>query len=151
MWATIDNPIGNIMAVVAVLLIHIEIAAATPPYTNRMRAGLPPTSRDDSAPNAMRRSRWCTNIASASMKLPMNRKMMGSANGASAVRAGATCRTIARTGPMSAVTASGSASVTQSTTIMARMAPSRCAGAGMPIGMASSTSSSTGPANKPKV
>jgi hypothetical protein len=30
-WATIDRPIGNIMAVVAVLLIHIEIAAATPP------------------------------------------------------------------------------------------------------------------------
>ena len=29
--ATIDRPIGNIMAVVAVLLIHIEIAAATAP------------------------------------------------------------------------------------------------------------------------
>ena len=26
-WATIDSPIGNIIAVVAVLLIHIEIAA----------------------------------------------------------------------------------------------------------------------------
>ena len=29
--ATIDRPIGNIIAVVAVLLIHIEMAVATPP------------------------------------------------------------------------------------------------------------------------
>ena len=29
--ATIDSPIGNIIAVVAVLLIHIEMPAATPP------------------------------------------------------------------------------------------------------------------------
>ena len=42
--ATIDSPIGNIIAVVAVLLIHIERPAVTPPNTNRMRAGLPPTS-----------------------------------------------------------------------------------------------------------
>ena len=31
MWATIERPIGNIMAVVAVLLIHIEIAVPTAP------------------------------------------------------------------------------------------------------------------------
>ena len=31
MCATIDSPIGNIIAVVAVLLIHIEMPAATPP------------------------------------------------------------------------------------------------------------------------
>ena len=30
-WATIDNPIGNIIAVVAVLLIHIEMPVATAP------------------------------------------------------------------------------------------------------------------------
>ena len=30
-WLTIASPIGNIIAVVAVLLIHIEIAVATPP------------------------------------------------------------------------------------------------------------------------
>jgi hypothetical protein len=29
--ATIERPIGNIIAVVAVLLIHIEMAVATPP------------------------------------------------------------------------------------------------------------------------
>ncbi len=46
--ATIDNPIGNIIAVVAVLLIHIERAVATPPYTMRMRAGLAPTAREAS-------------------------------------------------------------------------------------------------------
>ena len=41
--ATIDSPIGNIIAVVAVLLIHMEIAVHTAPYTNRMRNGLVPT------------------------------------------------------------------------------------------------------------
>ena len=30
-WATIDSPIGNIIAVVAVLLIHIEMPVATAP------------------------------------------------------------------------------------------------------------------------
>ena len=30
-WATIDSPIGNIIAVVAVLLIHIEMQVATAP------------------------------------------------------------------------------------------------------------------------
>ena len=55
-----------------------------------MRAALVPTNRDDSAVNAMRRSTPWTNIACASMKLPMNRKMIGSANGASAAWAGAT-------------------------------------------------------------
>ncbi len=87
--ATIDRPIGNIIAVVAVLLIHIEMPVATAPKTNRIRVGLPPTARDDRAPNAIRRSRPCANIASASMKLPMNRKMIGSAKGARTVRAGA--------------------------------------------------------------
>ena len=87
---TIDNPMGNIIAVVAVLLIHIEMHVATAPNTSRMRVGLPPTARDDSAPNAIRRSRPCANMDSASMKLPMKRKMMGSANGAKTTRAGAT-------------------------------------------------------------
>ncbi len=88
--ATIDSPIGNIMAVVAVLLIHIEMAVATAPYTSRILVGLPPTARDDNALKANRRSSPCVNIASASMKLPMKRKMMGSANGANTTRAGAT-------------------------------------------------------------
>ena len=47
--ASIDSPIGNIIAVVAVLLIHIERTVATPPYAVRMRAALVPTRRDDSA------------------------------------------------------------------------------------------------------
>jgi hypothetical protein len=85
-----ETPIGNIMAVVAVLLIHIEMTVPTRPYITRMRVPLVPTQRDASALKAMRRSSPWTNIASASMKLPMNRKMMGSANGARAVRAGAT-------------------------------------------------------------
>ena len=149
--ATIDRPIGYIMAVVAVLLIHIEMPAVTPPNTRRMRTGLRPTSREDRALNAIRRSRPWTNIASASMKLPMNRKMMGSAKGANAVRAGATRSTTASTGPISAVTASGSASVIQRTTIIARMAASRWAGAASGSGAAISATSSAGPRNNPTV
>ena len=77
---------------------------------------LDPTNGEDKAVKAMRRSTPCTNIASARMKLPMNRKMMGSANGASALRASATPKMTASIGPSIAVTAIGSASVIQSTT-----------------------------------
>jgi hypothetical protein len=80
-----------------------------------MRKVLVPMAGDASAVNAMRRSTRWTNIACAIMKLPMNRKMMGSANGASAVRAGATPIITATAGPRMAVTASGSASVIHST------------------------------------
>ena len=150
-WATIDSPIGNIIAVVAVLLIHMEMPVATAPKTSRILVGLPPTARDDRAPNAIRRSRPWANIASASMKLPMKRKMMGSANGAKTTRAGATCRMIANTGPISAVTASGSASVIHRITIISRIAARRCAGAAMGIGAASRISSATGPPIMPTV
>jgi hypothetical protein len=40
---TTDSPIGNIMAVAAVLLIHIESSSVIPPYTTRMRQALVPT------------------------------------------------------------------------------------------------------------
>jgi hypothetical protein len=70
----------------------------------------------------MRRSTPWTNIASARMKLPMKTKMIGSANDEKAVRTGTTRISTARTGPSSAVTGSGSASVIQSTTIIARIA-----------------------------
>ena len=49
------------------------------------------------------------------------------------------------------MTASGSASVTHSTTIMARMAAELCAGAGIIHRAASSTSSRTGATNRPNV
>ena len=45
----------------------------------------------------------------------MNRKMIGSANGAKTARTGATPSSTASVGPSSAVTGSGSASVIQST------------------------------------
>ena len=85
------------------------------------------------------------------MKLPMNRKMIGSANGASTVRALPTCRTTASIGPMSAVMASGSASVTHSTTIMARMAASLCAPLASGIGSSNRTMSTSGPPIRPAV
>src|SRR5689334_4455669 len=47
--ATIDRQIGNIMAVVAVLLIHIERNVLTAPNVNRMRGALDPTNRQDNA------------------------------------------------------------------------------------------------------
>ena len=57
----------------------------------------------------------------------MNRKMSGSANGRKTSFAGATPRTTQATAPSSAVTASGRASVNQSTTTQATMTASRCA------------------------
>ncbi len=52
----------------------------------------------------------------ARMKAPMKRNISGSANGANTSLAGATWRITQAAAPSSAVTGSGSASVTQSTT-----------------------------------
>jgi hypothetical protein len=43
--AHIDSPMGYIIAVVAVLLIHIERSIVIPPNTSRMRVALVPTKR----------------------------------------------------------------------------------------------------------
>ena len=53
------RPRGNIIAVVAVLLIHIERKQVTPAYTTTSRSPLDPTHADASAVNASRRSRRC--------------------------------------------------------------------------------------------
>ncbi len=47
--AQIDSPIGNIIAVVAVLLIHMESSIVMPPKTSMMRVALVPTNFRDSA------------------------------------------------------------------------------------------------------
>ena len=47
--ATIDRPMGYIIAVVAVLLIHIESSVVTAPKATRMRPALAPTNGRDSA------------------------------------------------------------------------------------------------------
>ncbi len=136
----------------AVLLIHIEMKVATAPYITRMRAPLVPTNRHDSAENAMRRSTPWTNIASASMNEPMNRKMIGSANGASAARAGTTPKTTASIGPRTAVTAMGKASLTHRTTTISMMAAMRCPCTVRPaIGNHSVPSNTTGARNRPTV
>jgi hypothetical protein len=85
------------------------------------------------------------------MKLPMNRKMIGSANGASALRAGATWRITASTGPRSAVTAIGSASVIQRTPISASTAARRCAAGTSGSGATSITANTTGASTSPAV
>ncbi len=147
--ASTASPRGNIIAVVAVLLIHMEITQVTDEYTTTRRKPLRPIHGDASAVNAMRRSRRCTNIASARMKLPMNRKMIGSAKGAKTVAAGATPSNTASVGPTSAVTGSGSASVIQSTIISDSVAARRCAGTGMADGAASTARNTSGPAMRP--
>ena len=91
-------------------------------------------------------------MASASMKLPMNRKMIGSANEASARRAVATWKTTASAGPSSAVTAIGSASLTQSTTTAAITAARRCPASESPdIGSSRTSSSVAGARKRPAV
>ncbi len=99
----------------------------------------------------MRRSTPWTNIASARMKLPMNRKMIGSANGASAARASATRSTTARTGPSTAVAAMGSASETQSTTTRPMMAAMRWAGLSSGSGASQIAAITAGARNRPTV
>ena len=82
----------------------------------------------------------------------MNRKMIGSANGAKTARTGATPSSTASVGPTSAVTGSGSASVIQSVIMHARIAASRCAGAGRPgIGQSSSATKISGATTSPIV
>ena len=86
------------------------------------------------------------------MKLPMNRKMIGSANDASARRAVATWKTTASAGPSSAVTAIGSASLTHSTTTVAMTAARRCPSGDSPgIGAASTATKTAGARNRPAV
>jgi len=76
---------------------------------------------------ARRRFRPCFIMASTSMKLPMNRKMIGLANGRNTLSADATPMRTHRVGPSSAVTAMGSASVIHSTITRPRMASRRSA------------------------
>ena len=86
------------------------------------------------------------------MKLPMKRKMIGSANGANAADAGATPSSTTSVGPTSAVTDSGSASVIQKTTMRARIAARRWAGGGSAgAGSARISAKSTGPMRRPAV
>src|SRR5262245_57242785 len=63
----------------------------------------------------------------ARMNAPMNRNISGSANGANTSLAGATSSTTQADAPSSAVTGSGSASVTHSTTTVAMTAARRWA------------------------
>ena len=83
--AAATTPIGNIIAVVAVLLIHIEISALVSahrrPARGRRRS---PTPRSPRIANAKRRSSPWKKIARARMNVPMKRKISGSANGANA-------------------------------------------------------------------
>ncbi|MNC90841.1 hypothetical protein D3C83_69920 [compost metagenome] len=67
------------------------------------------------------------------------------------MRTGTTRSSTASTGPISAVTGSGSASVTQKTTIIARMAAIRWAGAGSGNGARSSARNTIGPRKRPIV
>src|SRR5712691_2694710 len=71
----IDNPMANIIAVVAVLLIQAETNAVVAPNANRTRDGLPPTQRRVNTRKASRRSSPCNSIARASMNEPMNKNI----------------------------------------------------------------------------
>jgi len=85
------------------------------------------------------------------MKLPMKRKITGSANGANAACAVATPRMMQSVGPTSAVTASGSASVIHNTIMSTSTAATRCAGGGNAVGMNRIAIATSGPAMRPNV
>ena len=101
-----------------------ESAQVTAPSAARMRAGVRGAQPARSTEKARRRSSPLLRVASARRKLPRKRKMTGSAYGARTVGAGATPRTTASTEARSAVTAGGSASLTQYTTAHPKIAAS---------------------------
>ena len=137
--AMMDIPMPNIIAVVAVLEIHPEIAAVAAPRANRIRPGRAPTQGSASTAYATRRSRWWRKMPRERMNAPMKRKISGSAKGANTSFAGATPSTTHAAAPSSAVADSGSASLTQSTTTAPSTAARRCA-SGVSPGRGSSSS-----------
>ncbi len=88
----------------------------------------------------------------ARMNAPMKRNISGSAKGAKTSFAGAMPNTTHAAAPSSAVTGSGSASVTQRTTTAASTPASRCASGVTPgIGHQRSTSPSAGASVAPAI
>ena len=115
-----------------------------------MRVGRAPIIPSERTPNATRSFTRCTKRARARMKLPMNRKMVVLANGRKVSPAGATCRKMASAGPISAVTASGTASVTQNTMTRAMTAASRWpSGVSDSKGHARTSRNASGPTTRP--
>src|SRR3972149_2987868 len=122
----IATHIGIIMAVAAVLLIHMEISATTPPLAINSIVGLLPTPLMEKMYMANLRSSLCRVMALAMIKLPMKRKTIGSANGASTVLAGATFMKTHSAAPTSAVTGIGMASDIHQVMTRPRIAASMC-------------------------
>ena len=107
------RPTGSMIAVVAVLLTQRDSAHVIVPSVASSRRGVRVAHSRRRSANAKRVSSPLLRIAAAMMKLPMNRKITGSAYGASTARAGATPNAMASTEASSAVTARGSAAVIQ--------------------------------------
>ncbi len=148
--ARMESAMPNIMAVVAVLEIHAEIRAVATPKARRIRVGRAPTQGSESTAYATRRSRPWRKIPRARMNAPMKRNISGSANGAKTTFAGATPSTTHAAAPSRAVTGSGSASVTHSTTTAASTAPRRWASGESPVmGQASSETNTAGASTDP--
>ena len=108
-----SNPraMGNIMAAVAVLLIHPEQSEHANPIARKMRRGLSPTHFIDMIPYAIRLSRPLTIIALAMINPPMKRKIIGLAKAANASFIFTTSKTTQSVGPRSDVTGIGIGSV----------------------------------------
>jgi hypothetical protein len=103
------------IAVVAVLLTQSEVTHVTIPTAARSRPGLVVAHELLSIANAKRRSRPDARMASANMKLPMKRKMTGSPYELNTSRAEPTPNMTAVSEDSMAITATGNASVIQST------------------------------------
>src|SRR5690349_14775873 len=107
------RPMGNIIAVAAVLLIHMEMTAVAAPSAIITRDGRDPTQDDVSIHAATRLSTPWTAMASANKKLPMNKKMMGCPYEAKRVLAVPNPAKTQHAVPRSAVTGSGIGSMIQ--------------------------------------
>src|SRR5258705_12951471 len=110
---TAPTAIGVISAAVAVLERQVEIRADEAPMPKRRPSGVRAKRPRPRSRAATRRSSPYFLNASASRKLPTNRKMTGSAYGARTALVGATPRITHSAEARSAVAGSGIASVTQ--------------------------------------
>ena len=110
------------MAVVAVLLIHIDRNKDVNPRAKRMRVRFCLMDFKDRMESARRWSSPCKHMALARTKLPRKSMMIGLAKGAKASLTDATLKAVISTGTSRAVTGIGIHSVTHQVTTRKNMA-----------------------------
>nr|WP_255352467.1 hypothetical protein [Pseudonocardia sp. AL041005-10] len=146
---TMPIPIGSSIATVAVLDTNAEITAASTPNAIMVRTGDPAMPGTESARSAIRRSSPCTLMARAITKPPRNTKIVSVPKAPSTVSSSATPRNTHSRTAKTAVTASGSASVTHQTMTSTNTAASARWGQTSPSASRRTARNPSGPRGRP--